>query len=188
MTLPNHLGGHNNKTHLDHGAIKWLMNEFQPKSFLDIGCGPGGMVELASKLGLNSLGIDGDFEIPRSHKNKFILHDYTKGKVKLNQNFDIGWSVEFVEHVDEQYAHNYIDTMQHCKYLIITYAPPGWPGHHHVNCQPEEYWIDILAMHGLVYNKKRTTELRDKSTMNFPKKPKKAFVKNRGLFFENVKK
>jgi len=188
MTLPEHLGGHNNKTHVDRGALNWLIHEFQPKSFLDIGCGPGGMVELASEFGLKAVGIDGDYEISRSPRHRFILHDYTHGSVNLDQNFDIGWSVEFVEHVYEQYADNYIDTMLSCKYLIITYAPPGWPGHHHVNCQPEEYWIDMLGNHGLLYDKQRTLELRENSTMNYPKKPKKAFVKNRGLFFKNAQR
>ena len=31
------------------------------------------------------------------------------------------------------------------KYLFMTHAIPGQPGHHHVNCQDSSYWIDQLA-------------------------------------------
>lgn len=183
--LEEHLGGHLNKTHLDKGALDWVIQEFSCKTYLDIGCGPGGMVQLAESLGLNARGIDGDYTVERYNTNNFIIHDFTKGPAPINETYDIGWSVEFVEHVYEEYIPNYVQAMQKCKNLIITYAPPGWPGHHHVNCQEESYWIDKLEEYGLIYSKEHTKTLREVSTMNLPKKPKKAFVKNRGLFFEN---
>ena len=183
--LEDHLGGHNGKTHLDKGALNWLIKKFNVKSFLDIGCGPGGMVELAYTNKLKALGIDGDYTLSRFDKSKFIIHDFTIGPAPVNDIFDVGWSVEFVEHVYEKYIPNYVQAMKKCKNLIITYAPPGWPGHHHVNCQPEEYWIEKLAEYGLSYDATLTEELREVSTMNYPKKAKKAFVRNRGLFFKN---
>lgn len=185
--LEDHLGGHNNKTHLDKGALDWTIKTFGVTSFLDIGCGPGGMVELAHTKGLASHGIDGDYTLKRFDTNFFTIHDFTQGPAPLDKIYDIGWSVEFVEHVYEEYIPNYVQAMQKCKRLIITYAPPGWPGHHHVNCQPEEYWIEKLSEYGLIYNKEQTEELREVSTMNYPKKAKKAFVRNRGLFFNNEK-
>ena len=184
--LEEHLGGHNNKTHVDEGALKWAISTFRVKTFLDIGCGPGGMVELAASYGLSAVGIDGDHTVQRNPRLKFILHDFTKGPVKHKTTFDLGWSVEFVEHVYEEYIPNYVQSMQKCKNLILTYAPPGWPGHHHVNCQEEKYWIEKMQSYGFVYNKSLTDQLRSQSTMNLPKKPKKAFVKNRGLYFKNV--
>ena len=36
--LEAHLGGHQNKTHLDHGALDWLIKTTNAKTFLDIGC------------------------------------------------------------------------------------------------------------------------------------------------------
>ena len=63
--LEAHLGGHQNKTHLDHGALDWLIKTTNAKTFLDIGCGPGGMVELAKSKGLLVKGIDGDHTLKR---------------------------------------------------------------------------------------------------------------------------
>jgi 2-polyprenyl-3-methyl-5-hydroxy-6-metoxy-1,4-benzoquinol methylase len=39
--------------------LTFLMNEYNIKSFLDVGCGPGGMVALAGMRGLDAMGIDG---------------------------------------------------------------------------------------------------------------------------------
>lgn len=184
--LEEHLGGHNNKTHIDIGALTWLQSTFNIKSFLDIGCGTGGMVELANKAGLQGYGIDGDYTLERYNPNKFLIHDFTTGPAPLENNYDIGWSVEFLEHVHEEYMPNYMHSFQQCKYVVITYAPPGWNGHHHVNLQEEGYWIKKFKEYGLIYSETYTNELRDNSTMNYPKKPRKAFVKNRGLFLVNA--
>ena len=189
MQVPTHLGGHNNITHLDPGALEWAINSFGIGSFLDIGCGPGGMVELAESYGLESMGIDGDFSVQRSDNKKFIIHDFTQGPVRFNKTFDLGWSVEFVEHVYERYIPNYVQSFLKCKYLIMTYAPPGWPGHHHVNCKEESYWIHQLQKWGFRHDRKQSKRLRSSSNMYFIKGKKKKsrsyFVEERGMFFIN---
>ena len=183
--LEKHLGGHLNKTHLDEGALLWLKDTFSATTYLDIGCGPGGMVELAEQYGLDSHGIDGDYTLTRYNSNKFTIHDFTHGPAPLTSKYDIAWSVEFVEHVYEEYIPNYMPAFQQCKYVVMTYAPPGWTGHHHVNLQEEDYWVAKFKEYGFYLDRLQTNELRNRSTMNYPKKPKKAFVRNRGLFFVN---
>lgn len=183
MNLPQHLGGHANKTNLDTGAMEWIKKTFRPETFLDIGCGPGGMVELAELNGLDALGIDGDFTLQRYNPDRFLIHDFSVSSPELNKEFDVGWSCEFVEHVYEKFMPNYMEAFKKCKILIMTYAPPGFGGHHHVNEQPEEYWIAKLAESGFIYDAHLTTELRNRSTMNI-RKSRKAFVKNRGLVFK----
>lgn len=184
--LEEHLGGHQGKTHLDHGALKYIMETCRIESFLDIGCGPGGMVELAEKYGLKSYGIDGDYTVERYNPNKFLIHDFTKGPAPVTSQYDLAWSVEFVEHVYEEFVPNYMKAFQQCKYAMITYAPPGWEGHHHVNLQEEQYWIDKFKEYGFDYNEEITNGVRENTTlrMGSPKKRAKAFIHNRGLFFE----
>ena len=181
--LEPHLGGHQNKTHLDNGALDWLIKTFDAKSFLDIGCGPGGMVELAKFKGLLVKGIDGDHTLKRPNETDYTLHDFTKAPLIPDFEYDIGWSVEFVEHVEEKYIPNYMPCFQSCNTVVITYAPPGWEGHHHVNLKDEDYWIQTFATNGLKHNAEMTHQLRQHSTMNLGKKGKKAFVRNRGLVF-----
>lgn len=167
--LPLHLGGHENETHIDEGALDYLIKNLGITSMLDIGCGPGGMVELALDKNLKVLGVDGDFVVERSPrvKDHIKIHDYTTGVFPdiQNQTFDLGWCVEFVEHLDAQYIYNFADSFRKCKYIVMTHALPGQPGHHHVNCQPIEYWVAVMTAFGLIPDVNLTNEVRQASTM-----------------------
>lgn len=183
--LPEHLGGHAGITHLDHGALEWAIETLEVKSMLDVGCGPGGMVQLAHSMGLDTLGLDGDNTVERFDHEHFVIHDFSKGPVDLQREFDLCWSVEFVEHVHAEFIPNFVSAFKHCKTLIITYAPPGWPGHHHVNCQEESYWVAELAKYGLRHDPELSETLRRVSTMNITRQSRQQFVKNRGMVFIN---
>jgi SAM-dependent methyltransferase len=181
METPDHLGGHLNKVHTDRGTLLYLIQKYNISSFLDIGCGPGWMVEIAKDRGLRALGIDGDFNLQEEWKNRYISvieHDFTKGKIDTDiTEYDLAWSVEFLEHVEEQYMPNYMDAFKRCKYAVVTAAPPGHGGHHHVNEQPIQYWIDKFAESGFRYDAKETQAIKEQSTM------KKPFMQKNALFF-----
>lgn len=183
MSLPDHLGGHKNRTHLDSGVLTHMKNRYEVKTMLDVGCGPGGMVNLARELGIEAYGIDGDYTVPRSG-NYFTIHDYTTGMSTVTKNFDLAWSCEFVEHVDEKYIKNYMPDFQRAKYVVMTFSEKG--GHHHVNVKPAEYWIDVFSDYGFEFDMYETGIIRDVSTMNTTGKfTKKQFVKTNGLFFRS---
>ena len=193
--LPSHLGGHKNKTHLDEGTIDYLIKKFKPKTFLDIGCGPGGMVSVASNKGLKAKGIDGDWLVERDAnlQDKIHIHDYTQGPSKIGGKYDLVWSTEFLEHVDEQYQKNYMTDFAKGKWALVTFAPPGKGGHHHVNCQTAEYWIDVFANYGFEYDDVTTQTVRKATTMGRVKTledgtqvDKHRFVANNGLFFSKL--
>lgn len=172
-----HLGGHFGVTHTDEGSLKWAIEKFRIKSFLDIGCGVGGMLELAKILNLNYFGIDGDPTILL--KENFELHDFTKGPSSHSKKYDLVWSCEFVEHVEETYIDNFMRSFLLGKYIILTHAPPNTPGKHHVNCKESSYWIDIFSKYNLKYDQELTTELKKSSTMT------RNFVRENGLLFIN---
>jgi len=192
--LPKHLGGHMNKTHLDQGSLEYMINNYNIKTMLDIGCGPAGMVELACNLGINAQGIDGDFKVERPNV-PVIIHDYEKGPSPLDIEVDLVWSCEFVEHVWEEFLPNFMKDFQRGKYVIMTYAPIGKGGHHHVNCNTEEYWINVFEQYGFDYSPELTANIRGVTTMGTrtniakPGKPPKwkisktAFVHKHGLAF-----
>jgi len=179
--LADHLGGHLNKTHIDLGTLQYLHTKYNIKSMLDIGCGPGDMATLAKTLNIDWYGIDGDHLVPRSidTENKMWILDFTKSKFIGGSSKDLAWSVEFLEHVEEKYMENYMTAFKLCKYAVVTAAPPGYPGHHHVNCKLEEYWIGAFAAHGFKYNHKESMDIRKVSTMQKP------FMQRTGMFFKN---
>jgi hypothetical protein len=169
------LGGHENLTQFDEGAFDYLATHFQVKSMVDIGCGPPGMVYYALSKGIRAVGIDGDPSVARDCP-VVVEHDYTKGPLYLGE-FDLGWSVEFLEHVEEQYIPNFIETFLGCKNVFLTAAVPGQPGHHHVNCQWGDYWIRKFEKVGFSLNREATDGVRRCSNMW------SRFTQNTGLVF-----
>ena len=136
-----HLGGHFNIAHIDRGALKFMQNKLGCQSLIDIGCGPGDNVRAARKMGYQAMGIDGDKELIEngwSSIDDLTIHDYTMGTFNTEKQFDVAWCVEFLEHVEEKYQKNYMNTFQKCKYVVCTAAEPGEPGWHHVNCQSKD--------------------------------------------------
>jgi len=179
-SLPSHLGGHMNKTHNDRGVLQYCISQFKIKSFLDVGCGPGGMVALAGMRGLEAVGIDGDWEVPKEKDTNIVIHDFTNGPCLLTKaQFDLGWSVEFLEHVEEKYMPHYMAAFQRCQIVICTAAPPGHGGHHHVNEQTQEYWHKKFDEYGFTYSPEFTEIIRKESTMQKP------FMQRTGMFYVN---
>lgn len=176
--LPMHLGGHEEETHLDDGALDYLINTMGVKTMVDIGCGPAGMVELARSKGLEVLGVDGDFVVERN-VNDIVIHDYQAAPYVPEKSYDLAWTVEFVEHIEEQYIRNFVATMDKCKYVLMTHAFPGQPGHHHVNCQTTEYWAHIMNAFGYSILIDETNAIRAASTM------KERYIREQSIFLLN---
>lgn len=177
MKLPKHLGGHCGITHIDESILNYF-KESGATSYLDIGCGPGGMLDAALARGFDVQGVDGDYKVERNNPDKVCIHDYTTGPVTFDKTFDLVWSCEFVEHVEEEYLDNFMQTFSSGKTVCMTYAPPGKKGHHHVNLKPENYWIETFEKYGFKYNKELTVKLRNLSSME------REFFRNYGLVFE----
>lgn len=191
--LPIHLGGGERRCHVDRGALHWAIKKWDIESLLDIGCGQGCVVKEATTFGLDAMGIDGDpgdlhedeWKFRRDPSIPFLLHDYTNGPVTLDKEFDLAWSVEFLEHVEPDYIVNYMPSFQLCQYAIVTHAKPkpdtingrSATNHHHVNEQFEEYWFDIFNQYGFDHSPELTKELRKASTMT------KNFIRENGLVF-----
>lgn len=168
--LPEHLGGHLNRVHTDRSTLVYLKNKYNIKSMLDVGCGPGDMVQIARDKGLIAKGIDGDYTLRGDWSDKSVdvlLHDFTEGVPDVGE-YDLCWSVEFLEHVYEEFLPNIMETYKKCNYVVCTAAPPGWDGHHHVNCQLQEYWVEKFSEYGFTLNEEDTAYIRENSAMRKP--------------------
>lgn len=137
------------------------------------------MIWEAAKRGLEASGCDGDHTIDFGGIDVEV-HDFTTGPLYPAQIYDLGWSVEFLEHVEERFLDNVRPAFRACRYVFVTHALPKQPGHHHVNLQKSLYWIDVFADWGFVHDADFSAFLRNSSTMEAE------YSRRTGLFFEAV--
>lgn len=140
----------------------WLMFVRGVKSVLDVGCGEGHALDYFAGGGCRVLGVDG---IDQGRED-IVCHDYAQGPLKLPYHFDLAWSCEFVEHVEEAHVACFLATFRAASTVLMTHAEPGQPGHHHVNCQPAAYWKGAMAAAGLRYDEEFTREARGRAALN----------------------
>ncbi|HEX4490222.1 MAG TPA: class I SAM-dependent methyltransferase [Acidimicrobiia bacterium] len=131
-----------------------VVDLLHPTSVLDVGCGRGTWLAAFARLGVNDvLGVDGahvsarDLEIPPA---AFLAHDLTQ-PLRLGRRFDLVMSLEVAEHLDEQYASAFVESLvTHGAAVLFSAAVPGQGGAGHVNEQWPSTWAARFAEHGYV--------------------------------------
>ena len=174
--VPHYIGGHGGMTHSDEGALVFLKKQFSVKSMMDVGCGTGGQVDVARKNGIEAFGVDGDDSL-KFTEPWFFIHDFAKGHLACKRRFDLVWSVEFLEHVEEKYQPFYMSLFQQARVVACTAAPPGVEGYHHVNCRPVTYWLKVFKQYGFAFDAKNNERMQKSSNMQT------YLMRNRGLLF-----
>ena len=125
---------------------RYLIERFAVRSMLDVGCGEGHAVHFFARQGVLAHGIDGlKSNIDRAVA-PIALHDILQGPYYMP--VDLVWSCEVAEHIDPDKVDHFVDTLANGKVVAMTHAVPGQGGHHHVNCQPSEYWVDLMQKRG----------------------------------------
>lgn len=137
----------------------------RPKSYLDVGCGDGWMVRTARMAGCKpSIGIEGSLEVRRVADRwaRVAVHDLTQ-PLSLQWKFDLVTSIEVGEHLPFEASETFIKslTSHATNWLVFTAAIPGQGGHGHINCQPPEYWRELIEREGLAYDATTTEHLRE---------------------------
>jgi len=159
-----------------------LIEQYNIKSIIDVGCGEGWSTKYFKEKGLDVLGVEGSQLVIENSPNKQFLvrHDYTLGEYIPKKQYDAVWSCEFVEHVEEKYVQNFLETFKSCKYIFMTYSEPQWStgGYHHVNCKDQNYWNDQLSSIGFVWDEEKSKSLREITTAKWVKPTLSIYYKN----------
>lgn len=153
----------------------WAISKFRISSMIDVGCGSGQALDWFSAHGCEVLGVDG---LPPAGDTRIVEHDYTLGPYLPEHDFDLCWSCEFVEHVDEEYVDNFVATFRCCRILMMTHGLFWQDGHHHVNLKPSGYWIDLIRKAGFMLLARLTIESRDMVLQHY--------WRNSGLIFRRT--
>lgn len=138
-----HLGGNFKEINIatySPPAYEYLINNFKINSVLDVGSGIGYSAKWFADRGLDVTAIEGLEENVKNAVIPTLLVDLTEQS--FTKDVDLVYCVEVVEHIEEKYLENLLDTLCCGKYLFVTHALPGQTGYHHVNCQSTEYWLE----------------------------------------------
>lgn len=141
-----------------------LHEYFEPRSVVDLGCAIGMHLQVFHEEGVEAIGVEGNptaikhAVIPSEH----IIHHDLREPLELPQTFDLALSIEVAEHIPERHADVYVDSI--CRLatrVVLTAAPPGQGGTHHVNEQPKDYWIDMFEDRQFVFDPEATETLSE---------------------------
>lgn len=148
-----------------HEIVDVLVERFQPSSVIDFGCAIGTYLERFNEHGVAIHGVEGNstaFRHAVVPNNRLEQHDLRQ-PYEPDQYYSLVLSVEVAEHIPEKYARTFVNTLAKSgETVVLTAAPPGQGGTHHVNEKPPNYWIQIFADHGMEYDREATDKLKEK--------------------------
>jgi SAM-dependent methyltransferase len=143
--------------------IDRILNLWNPASVLDVGCGPGVVLDYLLERGLTDLqGLEGSAVAIEAAKHPELIQRVDLAAfVDLKRRFDMVYSVEVAEHLRRDVADIFVDTcVRHGDRILFTAAHPGQGGLGHLNEQLPEYWIEKFRTRGFAYDEKLVSELR----------------------------
>jgi SAM-dependent methyltransferase len=152
-----------------HKIVDELVDKFQPESVIDFGCAIGTYLERFNEYGVTIHGVEGN---PAAFRHAVVPRHYLE-QHDLRQPYcpdryyDLVMSIEVAEHIPGRYSKTFVNTLAKSgRVVILTAAPPGQGGTHHINERPPEYWIQLFNDQGMGYDDETTNELRESININ----------------------
>jgi SAM-dependent methyltransferase len=141
-----HLGRMDETEESARAVIPILLELFQPRSVVDVGCGTGIWLSVCEKLGISDIhGIDGAYSSVadlKIDKTRFTPVDLEQ-PFGLDRVFDCVVSLEVAEHVSAEHAEQFVACLvKMAPIVVFSAAIPFQGGFHHVNEQWPDYWAE----------------------------------------------
>ena len=159
--------------------IKLFLKSENAKSIADMGCGLGNYTSELNKDGtFQCEGFDGNPATPVLTNDTCKVLDLSKSH-EFGKTYDWVMSLEVGEHIPKEYEHILIDNL--CKStehgVILSWAIIGQGGAGHVNCQNNDYIIDVMGNKGFTYDSLASNEMRKNATLSWFKNTVMVFRK-----------
>lgn len=138
----------------------YFIENYKVRTVADIGCGTGEALRYFQSLGCQTFGVEGLNENSILCPPPVATIDICFNDFLSLKPVDLVWSCELVEHVAAKYLPKLIELLTAGKILAMTHAVPGQPGHNHINCQSESYWIKHLSYAGMSFDPDETARAR----------------------------
>lgn len=145
---------------------QWIAEKYNPQTIVDFGCGCGHFSNsIANLTGGEALGLNGD--IPKNKEIEIIKWDLSE-PVELDDKFDLVISLEVAEHIPEEKADIFIDSLcRHGETVLFSAAIPGQGGVGHLNEQHHFYWHKKFQERGYKYFDIIRPLIKDKKEVPF---------------------
>ncbi|MGH2729931.1 MAG: class I SAM-dependent methyltransferase [Actinomycetota bacterium] len=135
-----------------NALVPLMLELVRPRSVVDVGCGIGVWLAAFMEHGIGEvLGVDGDW-IDRSSlqipEDAFLAWDLTE-PLRLDREFDLVVSLEVAEHLPEDCADTFVDTLTGLgEVVLFSAAIPFQGGRNHLNEQWQDYWVSKFQSKG----------------------------------------
>lgn len=162
-------------------AWNYIISKFNVKTVTDVGSGRGFAAKWFLEHNCKTIAIEGLHDNVVNAIVPTIEHDLTVSSHVTDSDFIN--CIEVVEHIEEKYLDNLLDTLCCGKLLLMTHAIPGQDGWHHVNCQESEYWIEKISSRGFTFLSDESKIIRDLALQD-----EAYHVSRNGMIFKNDNK
>ena len=124
------------------------------RSVVDVGCGTGTWLRAFEERGVaDYVGIDGphvEADALKIPEDRYLARNLEHG-FRMERGFDLVVSLEVAEHLAEESAPEFIESLTRLGPLVLfSAAIPFQGGTHHVNEQWPDYWAAFFLKHGFV--------------------------------------
>ena len=129
--------------------IPWIMENLQPETVIDIGCGIGTFTSVFKKHGAKILAVDGpwcskELLFKNIAPEEFIEHELEKPLPEVGTH-DLAVCLEVAEHLTPERAASFVEELTKLSDVILfSAAIPGQGGDHHYNEQWLDYWENLF--------------------------------------------
>ena len=139
-----------------------IFARFHPESICDFGCGNGFLIQFLAQRGVDVSGVEGskaslDF-MDASVRDRVQIRNLAEA-IETDV-YDVVLSTEVAEHLPKKMSPVLVNnlTRSASRAIVFSAAKPGQWGDGHINCQPQEFWIELFRSHGWKYDQAATNE------------------------------
>jgi SAM-dependent methyltransferase len=143
----------------------WIESTLKPQRVVDVGCGPGHLIEALHRGGASVLGVDysgAAKDLVSAKGLPFETFDLSVVRPLPGSPWELAVCCEVAEHLEARHADEFVQNLASASDTIfLTAAEVGQEGGlNHVNEQPNAYWIAKFEGRGFKLEKDLTAAAR----------------------------